>query len=296
MKGEIQTLSTDGRTSGTLISGLTSMPDAVQIDTRPGKGHIYWTNMGTFSSENNGFISRANLADGSNITTIVPVGVTRTPKQLVLDTEGEKLYWCDREGCRIMRCNLDGSNVETLYASTTPASDDVEQRKNPRKWCVGLVLDKSRGLMYWTQKGANKGWCGSILRAPIELPPGSQPHSRHDVEALFSGMPEPIHLEFNAGFLYWTDRGDPPFGNTLNRAEVGWALDAKRAPRGPGKEWVIAERYHEAMGLTIDRAGGKIYVCDLSGTVWVTELDGSNKRALQREVGTFTGVTFHPGA
>ena len=52
--------------------------------------------------------------DGSNRTTIVPPGGTYTPKQLHLDGVGRKLYWGDREGMRVMRCDLDGSNVETL--------------------------------------------------------------------------------------------------------------------------------------------------------------------------------------
>jgi hypothetical protein len=29
-----------------------------------------------------------------------------------LDKDGGKLYWCDREGMRVMRANLDGSQVE----------------------------------------------------------------------------------------------------------------------------------------------------------------------------------------
>jgi hypothetical protein len=42
---------------------------------------------------------------------IVPQGVTHTPKQIHLDKDGGKLYWCDREGMRVMRGNLDGSQV-----------------------------------------------------------------------------------------------------------------------------------------------------------------------------------------
>jgi hypothetical protein len=33
-----------------------------------------------------------------------------------LDKDGGKLYWCDREGMRVMRANLDGSQVETLVS------------------------------------------------------------------------------------------------------------------------------------------------------------------------------------
>jgi hypothetical protein len=48
------------------------------------------------------------------MTTIVPPGGTFTPKQLQIEKRTGKLYWCDREGMRVMRANLDGSNIETL--------------------------------------------------------------------------------------------------------------------------------------------------------------------------------------
>ncbi|KAJ6597520.1 3-hydroxyacyl-CoA dehydrogenase-like protein [Mycena vulgaris] len=287
LKGEVRSLSIDGREGKTLISGLTSRPDGVQIDERPGKGHIYWTNMG--SSANDGFLSRSNI-DGSSITTIVPAGATHTPKQLVLDTQSEYLYWCDREGGKIQRCKLDGSQLETLYISaTTP-----DQHKDQRTWCVGIALDAQRGLLYWTQKGASKGSSGRIFRANIEPPAGSKPETRTDVEILFDGLPEPIDLDYHDGFLYWTDRGDPPFGNSLNRANVSGALSATKKPRGASRELIIAERFHETIGLAIDPLGKKVYVADLLGSLWVTELDGTHKKAILRDAGNFTGITFHP--
>ncbi|KAJ7493890.1 hypothetical protein FB451DRAFT_1491418 [Mycena latifolia] len=286
VKGEVRSLSVDGRQGKTLITGLTSLPDGVQIDRRT--DHIYWTNMGSRMSVNNGFLSRCNI-DGSGITIIVPPGATHTPKQLVLDAESEYLYWCDREGGKIQRCKLDGSELETLYISST----EQEQHNDPHTWCVGIALDTQRGLLYWTQKGPSKGSKGRIFRAYIEPPAGSRPEARPDVEVLFDGLPEPIDLEYHDGFLYWTDRGDPPFGNTLNRVEVS-ALSTTTRPRGPSRELVIAERFHEAMGLTIDPVGKKVYVTDLLGTLWVTELDGTRKKAILRDAGNFTGITFHP--
>jgi hypothetical protein len=44
------------------------------------------------------------------------------------------------------------------------------------------------------------------------------PENRTDVEVLFEGLPEPIDLEIDVynRVLYWTDRGDPPRGNTVS--------------------------------------------------------------------------------
>ncbi|KAJ7738226.1 hypothetical protein DFH07DRAFT_892679 [Mycena maculata] len=287
IKGEVRSLSIDGREGKTLVSGLTSRPDGVQIDERPGKGHIYWTNMG--SSANDGFLSRSNI-DGSNVTTIVPPGATHTPKQLVLDIQSEYLYWCDREGGKIQRCKLDGSHLQTLYISaSTPA-----EHKDQRTWCVGIALDVRRGLLYWTQKGGSKDASGRIFRANIDPPPGARADARTDVQILFDGLPEPIDLEYHDGFLYWTDRGDPPFGNSLNRADVSAPLSPSTPPSGPRSDLVIAERFHETIGLSIDPANQKIYVSDLLGSLWVTNLDGTHKTAILRDAGNFTGITFHP--
>ena len=43
------------------------------------------------------------------------------------DAGGRKPYWADREGMRIMRCDLDGSNIETLVQTGQglAAAEDV---------------------------------------------------------------------------------------------------------------------------------------------------------------------------
>src|SRR6201998_2384107 len=85
-------------------------PDGIAVDVVA--GHIYWTNMGN-PTANDGSVERAHLA-GQNRTAIVPPGGTFTPNQLQLEKNSGKLYWCDREGMRLMRAILDGSNIETL--------------------------------------------------------------------------------------------------------------------------------------------------------------------------------------
>src|SRR5258707_10481746 len=198
------------------------LPDGIAVDTAA--GHIYWTNMGSSPSTNDGSIERADL-DGRHRKMIVPPGVTFTPKQIQLDKKNGKLYWCDREGMRVMRSNLDGTRIETLI-ETGRGDDD---RRDQTKWCVGIAIDPKRGQIYWTQKGSDNAGVGRIFRANIEIPKGQTASNRSDIEVFFDRLPEPIDLELDlkTRVLYWTDRGDPPRGNTVNRASV----DAK--PQAP---------------------------------------------------------------
>jgi hypothetical protein len=63
---------------------------------------------------------------------------------------------------------------------------------------------------------------GRIHRANVEIPAGQTPATRSDIEIFFDGLPEPIDLEFDHKnrLLYWTDRGDPSRGNTVNRVSI----------------------------------------------------------------------------
>jgi hypothetical protein len=90
-------------------------------------------------SLNDGSIERADI-DGKNRKTIVAQGVTHTPKQIILDKKGGKLYWCDREGMRVMRCNLNGSRLETLIEA---GHGEADGRDQTRCFAVMLPLQSS---------------------------------------------------------------------------------------------------------------------------------------------------------
>src|ERR1700740_364697 len=91
----------DGSDLKTLLIEGRKLPDGLAIDVAT--GHLYWTNMGN-PKANDGSIFRSDL-DGRNLTTIVAPGGTFTAKQLQIDKPSGKLYWCDREGMRVMRAN-----------------------------------------------------------------------------------------------------------------------------------------------------------------------------------------------
>ncbi|MFJ9680550.1 3-hydroxyacyl-CoA dehydrogenase [Streptomyces sp. NPDC101194] len=274
--GRLFSVNPDGSDKKVVVTGC-RVPDGVAVDAAA--GHIYWTNMGT-PPENDGSIERVDL-DGGNRATIVPVGITYTPKQLHFEAVGRKLYWGDREGMRVMRCDLDGSNVETLVQT----GQGGEDRRDERRWCVGVAVDPVGGHLYWTQKGPSDAGHGKILRAGIDLPAGARAAERRDVETLFEGLPEPIDLELDLTerMLYWTDRGDPPRGNSVNRSPLD-PPDGRRTPE------ILLTHLMEGIGLALDPDGGLMYVTDLAGNVYAADLDGSNRREILVLQGNLTGI------
>jgi DNA-binding beta-propeller fold protein YncE len=279
--GRVLSANPDGSDLRTIIEEGRKLPDGLAIDVAA--GHIYWTNMGNFRL-NDGSILRSDL-DGRNITTIVPPGGTFTPKQLQIEKTAGKLYWCDREGMRVMRCNLDGSRIATLVDSS---QGDARPGSDTKKHCVGIAVDVEGGKFYWTQKGDAKAGKGRLFRANIEIPPGQTASTRKDIELLYDALPEPIDLDIDPGTrtLYWTDRGDPPRGNTVNRAP----LDSQPGQR-PAPE-IVFKHLLEGIGLALDLKGGRMFITDLAGSVYRANLDGSDKKTLFVAQGNLSGIAY----
>jgi len=263
-------------------------PDGIVIDRHvtsggPGNpGRLYWTTMGRVN-ENDGTIESADL-DGANPRTLVPSGGTFTPKQI--KTDGVKIYWADREGMRIMRANRDGSHVETLVETGHGDAD----RKDARHWCVGIALDARAGYIYWTQKG--NGGNGRIFRAHTEIPKGETPDRRTDIETLFDNLPEPIDmdLDLQTRTMYWTDRGDPPRGNTVSRAP----MDPPRGfdPAHRVDQQILFGGLKEGIGIALDVPNNRMFVTDLGGNVYRASLDGSAHETMLSGQGTLTGIVY----
>src|SRR5258706_11141000 len=180
--GRVLSANPDGSDLRTLVSEGRKLPDGLVVDVAA--GHLYWTNMGNFKA-NDGSIFRSDL-DGQNMTTIIPPGGTFTPKQIQIEIGTRKLYWSDREGMRVMRANVDGSNIETLVDTS---SGDPRPGPDATKWCVGVAVDSERGKFYWTQKGGDNAAQGRILCAGIEIPNGETPANRSDIELLYEDFP-----------------------------------------------------------------------------------------------------------
>src|SRR5262245_2370737 len=278
-EGRVFSVNPDGTDRKVIATGG-RLPDGVAIDVEA--EHLYWTNMGV-PSRNDGSIERVDL-DGRNRKTIIPEGATFTPKQLQLDKKNRRLYWSDREGMRVMRANLDGSGIETLVQTGSTEAD----RLDATKWCVGIALDHERGHIYWTQKGPDNAEKGRILRAGIEIPRGETAATRSDIEVVYDGLPEPIDLEIDHAkrILYWTDRGDPPLGNTVNRAPLDRGGNGRPAPE------IVFTHLMEGIGIALDREGDRMFMTDLAGTVYSAGLDESKPSAVLLVQGNLSGIAY----
>jgi DNA-binding beta-propeller fold protein YncE len=276
----IVSLNSDGSDRKVIVTGC-RYPDGVAVDVAA--GHVYWTNMGA-PKVNDGSIERADL-DGRNRMTIVPQGGTFTPKQIQLEKKSGKLYWSDREGMRVMRANLDGSNIETV-ADTSQG--DPRPGPDASRWCVGVAIDVDGGKVYWTQKGPDNAGKGRICRAGIEVPAGQTASNRTDIEVLYDALPEPIDLDLdlNNRVMYWTDRGDPPRGNTVNRAPMDSDADGRPAPE------IVLTHLMEGIGIALDLKGDRMFVTDFGGNVLAAKLDGSNVKPVLVAQGNLTGIAY----
>jgi len=288
-----------------MLAQAEGSPDGIAVDAA--SGHVYWTNMTTFRANAEdapgaggpggwearfgpGSLERADL-DGSNVTTVVPSGgaLTYRPKQMTIDLRDGKLYWSDREGMRVMRSNLDGSDVETLVET----GQRIEgQRGDPKDYCVGIALDLTRNEMYWTQRG-DRANDGSIQRASMNIPKGENPAHRTDIQVLFDGLPEPVDLalDLKTRTMYWTsDGGAGPAADTVSRAPMDPPAGYDSAHRKD--QQILVGGLREGIGISLDLSHGRMFFTDLGGNVYSANLDGSDEKTLLSDMGGLTGIVY----
>ncbi|PGH18786.1 hypothetical protein AJ79_00199 [Helicocarpus griseus UAMH5409] len=253
--GEIVELTTDGKLQRVLVKSQ-SLPDGIAVD--PSSGRIFWACMGA-PGKNDGAIYSAS-ADGTYIQTVLAPGIVNTPKQMTIDISSKKIYFCDREGLRVYRCDFHGSDLEVLIDNGRCDGDSCDAAK----WCVGITVAPSLGKFYWSQKGPSKGGKGRLFCANMTTPEGHSATSRNDIQCILDNLPEPIDLEIDeqSRTLYWTDRGEIPLGNSLNRAELNESGLVEPGPSGRRYE-IVTRHLKEAIGLKLDLDHGAIYVTDL---------------------------------
>jgi hypothetical protein len=149
-------------------------------------------------------------------------------------------------------------------------------------------VDTDGGKFYWTQKGGHHSSLGRIFRANIQVPQGQSADNRGDIELLYDNLPEPIDLDLDPVHrtLYWTDRGDPPRGNTVNRAPMDAEAENRKEPE------ILFTHLMEGIGLALDLKGDRMFITDFGGSVCSANLDGSNRRMLLFAQGNLTGIAY----
>src|SRR5947207_779976 len=185
-----------------------------------------------------------------------------------------RLFYLEASGGRIHSANADGSDRKVIVTGARIPD--------------GVVVDLEAGHIYWTQKGPDDAGKGRIFRANIDIPKGETAANRTDIELLFDGLPEPIDLELDLKnrFLYWTDRGDPPRGNTVNQASLD--ADFKKHPVPD----ILLTHLMEGIGIALDFKGNRMFITDLAGNIFSAKLDGSEKKPLLVAQGNLTGIAY----
>ena len=284
--GEIIEMDPDGGNRRTVLGNLLENVDGIVINTKTKT--LYWTNMGPAVGPDemeffqaDGSVDAIGI-DGNNRRRLVGHGLTVTPKQITADFEAGYLYWGDREGMRIMRSDLEGSNVTVLVRNGVFPADSQDVMRH----CVGVAVDPVNRFIYWTQKGPPNGGKGRIFRAGLDIPAGQQPESRTDIELLIDRLPEPIDLELDPknNLLYWTDRGNLDGGNSLNRARIG----AKQLE----SHEVLATGLQEGIGLAIDHLNQRAFTTELGGDVRVVPLKANAQFTTIAKLGILTGIAY----
>ncbi len=105
---------------------------------------------------------------------------------------------------------------------------------------------------------------------------------------LFDGLPEPIDLELDLAnrVLYWTDRGDPPRGNTVNRVSIDAPPKAVHEPE------ILLTHLMEGIGIALDVPRDRMFMTDFAGSLYSSRLNGSDKKTLLMAQGNLTGVAY----
>ena len=92
-----------------------------------------------------------------------------------------------------------------------------------------------------------------------------------------------LEIDHKNRVLYWTDRGDPPRGNTVNRASI----DNK-----PTEPEIVVTHLMEGIGIALDVPGDRMFVTDFAGSIYFARLDGAGERNFLFAQGNLTGIAY----
>lgn len=283
--GRILAFDPDSGEHRVVADQLGSYPDGIAVDAQ--RRQLIYSTMGRIKEPDSleffqadGTINVISL-DGQVQQQLVGNGLFVTGKQLVYDAEEQIVYWCDREGMRVLRYFMRSQRVEVLVQNGIFPRDAHDYLRH----CVGFALDKTHNHFYWTQKGTSKGGLGRIMRAQLCPDVPQSAAERTDIVTELDHLPEPIDLEIDQQhqLMYWTDRGlDEQGGNSLNCARI--------TAEGLCDHRILATGLQEGIGLSADFAEGRIYLTDLGGHLWLYDVHTGGALQQLAQFGPLTGI------
>ena len=213
----IHSMNLDGSDRKTIVTDC-HLPDGIVVDAKA--GHIYWTNMGVPNLDD-GSIERADL-DGSGIAESLSrkASHTRRNKSTSIRTATQTLLVRPRGHA--------GDAREPRRLARRNAGRDRPRRQGSARsrpdGALGITIDPKLGKIYWTQKGPTKGGLRPSL-LPRQYRHCQRRGARRTAPTsrcclISCRNPSISSSIWRTRVLYWTDRGDPPRGNTVNRAPI----------------------------------------------------------------------------
>lgn len=235
-RGKIQSCPLGGGPLIDLISN--DLNTAADVEYSAATRKLYWTDLG------NRTVKRAN-ADGTQIETLVPIGIIAGPIGLEIDEPGEKLYWADRDGSRIQRARLDGTARETVVDTATLGG------------LYQLDLDLNHQRIYWTANALTT----RVLTSTLD---GADIRVLLDIPGRTGG----IALDVPNNRMFWSSTQD---GSVWKSALDGSSPTLiYQFPAGV-----------RPLDMEFDGVDGRLYIADNQGTrVWRLAADGSDAIAI----------------
>ena len=238
-----------------------------------------------------GSVFSCNL-DGGNLERLIPASSIHTPKQIAVDDSTGTLYFADREGECIWRCDVAGANLRKILCCGVDG-EEMHMRRP-----VGLAIDVRRRQIVWTQKGPPKGGRGRIFRSGLDALDGLEAEQADVASCLLDSLPEPIDVQIDHenNTLYWTDLGDPPHGNSLNRLNLDtFDPNVERDSLLHLGYEVLDRGLREPIGLHLDLEARHVYVTALGGFLYRIAVDrGKRTTIYQGDENNFTGLVVVP--
>jgi len=210
---------------------------------------IFWV-----ETDRVGSINKDGSGDIETVASGLEIGYS-----IAVDQDGGKVYWADRVSNKISRSNVDGSDVEDIYAFNSSSRPFT------------IALDVAAGDIYFASPDTKTIKRGKMdgSAAPVVI------YDSADASAAPNNSSNPgirdvrgIALDVAAGMIYWTDRG------TGDDRVVRGTMDGTMTP-----QLLYIQVSGSAQDIALDIDAGMLYWANSGrGQIERAKMDGSGDR------------------